>query len=341
LTDFLQGIPSGGEILQGNTNRNTYQNSHAFYAQDSYRITHQLTLNYGLRWDYFGVIAEQNNLLSNFDPANGLRQVGTDGLTSLYHPDYKNFSPRASVAYDLNGKGNTVIRVGFGQFFDVFSQDFFLGQVPYNAATPGSAYNNIGPRPILSNGSVAPQIVAGQPVFSGFGASSNVFAVDQHLPTPYMFNYNLNVQQQLGKAAVLQVGYVGSEGHHLFRFRDINQLVTPTSASLPYPNFGYINYLETSANSVYNSLQAQLRIRDIHGLASTVNYNYSHSIDNASDGTDFEPNASQPNNSYRVDLERGNSNFDVRHRFTWMLDYKLPSPRGQRICVKVRQRLGD
>ena len=68
----------GGSILQGDTNRNTYQNSHAFYVQDSFRVNHQLTLNYGLRWDYFGVIAEQNNLLSNFNPANGvLSQVGT------------------------------------------------------------------------------------------------------------------------------------------------------------------------------------------------------------------------------------------------------------------------
>ena len=85
--------------------------------------------------------------------------------------------------------------------------------------------------------------------------------------------------------------------------------------------------METSANSVYNSLQAQLRIRNLHGIESTVNYNYSHSIDNASDGTDFEPNAAQPNDSYRPDLERGNSNFDVRHRFTWMADYKFPSPK--------------
>jgi len=343
LTDFLQGIPTGGSVLQGDTRRNTYQNSHAFYVQDSYRMTHQLTLNYGLRWDYFGVIAEQNNLFSNFAPASGvLSQVGTNGLNSLYQPDHRNFSPRASLAYDVRGKGNTVIRIGFGQFYDVFSQDFFLGQIPYNAATPGSAYNNIGPKPILSGG-VTNQITAGQPVYTGFGASSNVFAVDQHLPTPYMFNYNLNVQQQLGKAVVLQVGYIGSEGHHLFRFRDINQeqlacqLGVSCTANYPYPNYGYVNYLETSANSVYNSLQTQLRIRSFHGLESTVNYNYSHSIDNASDGTDFEPNAAQPNDSYRVGLERGNSNFDVRHRLTWMSDYKIPGIKGDGKWSKLGQ----
>jgi len=330
LTDFLQGIPSGGgSILQGDTKRNTFQNSHAFYVQDSFRASRQLTFNVGLRWDYFGVITEKDNLFSNFDPATGvLTQVGSNGLSSLYHPDYTNFSPRASIAYDLTGKGTTVIRSGFGLFYDVFSQDFFLGQVPYNASTPGPAYNDIGPKPILSSGSVTSQIVSGQPVYSDFGVSSNLFATDQHLPTPYMLNYNLNLQQQIGSGVVFQIGYVGSEGHHLFRFRDINQRVTPLAPSLPYPDYGYINYLETSANSVYNSLQAQLRIRNLHGFESTVNYNYSHSIDNASDGTDFEPNAAQPNNSYRVDLERSNSNFDVRHRFTWMANYKFPTPKG-------------
>ena len=64
LTDFLQGMPTGGgSILEGDTDRNTYQNSHAFYVQDSYRVTHQFTLNYGLRWDYFGVIAETEQSL--------------------------------------------------------------------------------------------------------------------------------------------------------------------------------------------------------------------------------------------------------------------------------------
>ncbi len=326
LSDFLQGIPSGGGILQGDTNRNTFQNSHAFYAQDSFRISHQLTLNYGLRWDYFGVIGERDKLFSNFDSANGLRQVGTSGLDSLYKPDYKNFSPRLSVAYDLTGKGTTVARAGAGLFYDVFSQDFFLGQVPYNAATPGPAYNDIGPKPILSSAGVATQIIAGQPVYTGFGASPNLFGVDQHVRTPYMFNYNLNMQQQVGKSVVFQIGYVGSEGHRLFRFRDINQRVTPLSASLPFPQYGYINFLETSANSNYNALQTQLRFRNFHGFESTVNYNYSHSIDNASDGTDFEPNAAQPNNSYLPGLERSNSNFDVRHRLTWMASYKFPSP---------------
>ena len=272
LTDFLAGMPSGGSIEEGDTNRDTYQDSHAFYAQDSFRVNRQLTLDYGLRWDYFGVIAEKSNLFSNFNPANGeLSQVGTNGLSSLYQPDYRNFAPRLSVAYDLTGKGSTVIRSGAGLFYDLFSQDFFIGQYPYDAPTIGPAYNDVGPEPILSSGSVASPIVAGQPVFSSFGVSPNLFGVDQHLRTPRMLNYNLNVQHEASKNIVFQVGYVGSEGHHLFRFRDINQTLSRTVVDLPYPQYGFINYLETSANSVYNSLQAQLRIRNLHGFESTVN----------------------------------------------------------------------
>jgi outer membrane receptor protein involved in Fe transport len=343
LSAFLAGIPSSGSIQQGDTNRNTYQDQHALYVQDSFRASQRLTLNYGLRWDYFGVIGENNNLFSNFNPATGvLSQVGTNGLKSLYQPDYRNFAPRVSLAYDLNGKGTTVIRSGGGIFYDVFSQDFFLGQVPYNTSPPGPAYNDIGPKPILSTSAVASPITSGQPVFTGFGASSNLFATAPRMPTPYMYNYNFNVQQQISKPVVLEVGYVGSAGHHLFRFRDINQqmltcqLGVSCTANFPYPDYGYINYLETSANSIYNALQTQLRVHNLHGFESILNYNYSHSIDNASDGTDFEPNAAQPNDSYRVDLERGNSNFDVRHRFTWMANYRLPSPKSTGAWSKLR-----
>src|SRR2546427_10446303 len=114
------------------------------------------------------------------------------------------------------------------------------------------------------------RIHAGQPVFSGF-AASEVFAVDRHVRTPYMENYNLNLERQISNRAVLQVGYVGSAGRKLFRYRDINQ---PTSATIaaqtsicdgcvprPFPSFFYINQIESAANSNYNSLQASLRLR--------------------------------------------------------------------------------
>ena len=362
LQMFLQGIPSGGRAAEGDSHRNTAQNAHAAYIQDSFRVTPRFTFNYGLRWDYFGVIHEAHNQFSNFDSVNGLRQVGTTGLSRLYEPDYKNFAPRVSVAYDLTGQGKTIVRAGAGIFYDVFSQDFFLGQLPFNTFNPGPAYNGIGANPILFTSSVATDangnklpLSSNQPVFpqSGFSAT-DVFAVDRHIRTPYMENYNLNIQQQFSDKIVLQVGYVGSEGHRLFRYRDINQ---PTQAMInshnpqatggccaprpfdngPFPpsppspggtTFFYVNNFESSANSNYNALQASLRIRNMKGFETTINYTYSHSIDNASDGQDFVANATQPNNSYRPDLERGNSNFDVRHRFVWMWNYTFPTWKG-------------
>jgi carboxypeptidase family protein/TonB-dependent receptor-like protein len=347
LSNFLQGIPSGGRNAQGNSRRDTAQNSHGAYVQDSFRWTHKLTLNAGVRWDYFGLIHEKHNLLSNFDPTNGLRLVGTSTLPRLYEPDYNNFAPRASLAYDVTGNGKTIIRAGAGIFYDIFEQDMFLGQLPFNTFNPGPAYNPVGPEPFLFAGSTNP-IVSGQPVFSNF-SQGDVFAIDRHARTPYMGNYNFNLQQQFSNKVALQVGYVGSAGRKLFRYRDINQSTqaeinshNPGSPSgeccapRPFDNlvpplggtFFYVNQIESTAVSNYNSLQTSLRIHGWKGYESTLNYTYSHSIDNSSDAQDFVANATQPNNSYRPDLEKGNSNFDVRHRFVWLSSYEFPKRQG-------------
>jgi hypothetical protein len=160
---------------------------------------------------------------------------------------------------------------------------------------------------------------------------------------------------------------VGSEGHRLLRFRDINQpnqatitatdiafaqattypdpvtgapvpcypgggpgcipsynLASRVYANNPYGAF-YINQEETTANSNYNSLQASLRVSTWRGINSIVNYTWAHSQDNASDSEDFVPNAAQPNDSTRPHAEYGDSNFDVRNRFTWIFGYQLPT----------------
>jgi hypothetical protein len=157
-------------------------------------------------------------------------------------------------------------------------------------------------------------------VFSNFGAT-DVFTVDQHLRNPYVENYNLNIQQQLAGGMVLQVGYVGSAGRHLFRFRDLNQTVG--GGPLPYPDFVYINQFESTAVSNYNGLQTTLRL-DTHGISAALNYTWAHSLDDASDGQDFVPNAAQPDNSYNVKNEWANSNFDIRQHFTGNFVYELP-----------------
>lgn len=343
LSAFLQGTPSKGSQAQGSTGRHTAENSHGLYAQDSFRWTRNLTVNLGVRWDYFGEIKEKNGLFFRFDPANGgstVRVGSPGGPSDLYNHDYNNFAPRLALVYDLTGNGKTVVRAGWGMFYDAFSQDIFQGHVPFNCTfCPGPAYGNTGPGAVQLGSAVA-QIVSGQPVFGGFAADNEFFAADPNIRTPYVQNFNLNVEQSFGKA-VLQVGYVGSKGTKLFRFRDINQ---PSSAQItaadlangiqsfsvprPFANFFYVNQEESSASSNYNSLQTTLRISNWHGLATQANFVWSHSIDTASDSEDFIPNAAQPNNSLAPGLDRGNSNFDIRRRFTWNFTYALPKRNG-------------
>ncbi len=122
FNDFLAGVPDGGHSATGYSNRHTYENNHALYFQDNWRVTQRLTFNYGLRWDYFGVIGEKNNLFSFLNTSTGqLEQVGANGGPSqLYPKDFNNFGPRLSFAYDIFGKGHTVLRAGYGLFYDAF-----------------------------------------------------------------------------------------------------------------------------------------------------------------------------------------------------------------------------
>ena len=327
FNDFLAGTPTGGRSAEGYSGRHTYQNNHAVYFQDNWRVTPRFTFNYGVRWDYYGVIGEENNLLSILNTTTDqLQQVGTSGSpSSLYPKDWHNFAPRVSFAYDVTGKGNAVIRAGYGLFYDAYSQDFFVGQLPFNTFNPGPAYNGIGPAPIgfVFSGGVTPLLNANTPVYTGY-ASSDVFTVSQNLTTPYVQVYNLNIEQQITNGVAFQIGYVGSKGTHLFRYRDINQELP--DGSYPYPDRGYVNQFESSAFSNYNSLQASLKFRTWHNFTSTFNYTWSHSIDNASDGQDYVPNATQPDNSYNPGAEKANSNFDTRQRFQWYWTYHMPSP---------------
>jgi outer membrane receptor protein involved in Fe transport len=344
LDDFIAGnITGGGNQTEGNSRRNTYQNSYAFYLQDNFRLSHRLTLNYGLRWDYYGVIGEKNNLFSILDASDNLVQVGTNGgPSSLYPKDFNNFSPRIGIAYDVFGTGKTVVRAGYGFAYDAFSQDFFAGQIPYTSLNAGPLFNGIGPRPVLYNSApiaslnidpgpcTAPQIPVpntsgcADPIFpsSGFGAS-DVFTVDQRLRTPYVQNFNLNIEQQLAPKTAISIAYVGSAGRKLFRFIDENQ-APPATGIRPLSQYYYVLDFQSSAISNYNSLQTSLKIRDLHGFTSTVNYTYSHSIDTASDGQDYAPFQSQPDNSFNVRNERSNSGFDVRQRLSWLWNYRIP-----------------
>jgi outer membrane receptor protein involved in Fe transport len=354
FADFLDGNPTGFSFQYGgDSNRNTFENSHAIYLQDSYRVSPRLTFNLGLRYDYYGLIQEKHGGFSNIDPATG--NTITVGQGRLYQPDYNNVAPRVSVAWDVTGHQKTVVRAGFGIFYDAYSQDMFEGHLPFNSFyDPGPAYNGLSGPPITFSTTVG-GVLNPNPIFPVYGAPGplpDAFGVDQNIRTPYMGNYNLNLQQQLSRKMTLQIGYVGSQGHKLLRFRDINQ---PTQAQITAADLAcncindgtvprrltgaslfpfYINFMESSANSIYNSLQTSWHVDNWHGITSTLNYNWSHSIDDASDGEDYVPNASQPNDStVPIRFNRGNSNFDVRQRLAWNFIYAVPDDKDSRFKI--------
>jgi hypothetical protein len=345
LEDFLAGNIDGGSSAAGDGTRYSYQNNSGAYLLDSWRMSNRITVNYGVRWDYFGVIGAESKAFSIFDvKKGGLETVGAaGGPSSLYPKDWTNIAPRVSLADDLMGNGKLVLRAGGGIYYDGASQDFFVGNQAYNtnAGEAGPAFNGVGfASPVIST------ITAGTPIFGDYSPSS-VFTVDQKLVTPRYASYNFNIESQVAKKVAVQVGYVGSQGRHLFHFRDLNQFnnvagsldscgngqtISYGQQCFPAYSVGsyvdiplyYVNQIETSASSHYNSAQATLRVQGWRGVTSTLNYTWAHSIDDASDGLDFVPNASMPDNSFNPRGERASSNFDVRHRVQWYWTYNLP-----------------
>jgi hypothetical protein len=336
LADFLAGVPSSGTtLLRGATRRDTFTNNFGFFAQDDWKLTPRLTLNYGLRYEYLGLFKDEGDRLSNFVPGTGtgLVQVGTQGLPDLYKTDRNNFGPRFGFAYDVTGKGRTVLRGAYGFYYDTPSQDFFLLQ---NFQSGGPASPATNPLPSLNVFNSGP--VAFGPNVSIFGNATApttpfaIFAVDLNLRTPYIQNYNLNVQQELRPGMVMQVGYVGSRGTKLFRLRDINQASPGLAATrqsrrpfnAQFPQFSFINYLETSANSNYNAFQTSLKQRLSRGLNFSLDYTFSKSIDDASNGIySGTRGVSFPQNSFNLAAERAVSVFDQRHRFSANFTYDL------------------
>jgi hypothetical protein len=342
LADFLAGVvsTSGTALLRGATRRETFTNNFGFFAQDDWKITQRLTLNLGLRYEYLGVLQEKEDRLSNLLFDRGLVRVGDAGLPNLWKQDYNNFAPRFGFAYDVFGKGKTIVRGAVGMYYDTPSQDYFQLQSFANGG-PGSL--GLNPLPGLGVFNVTFPAAATVPFGPGvsiFGAAtgglptSNIalFATDINQRTPYIFNYNANVQQQLFKNTVLQVSYVGSQGRKLYRVRDINQ-ATPGPAATrqsrrpfnaQFPQYSFINYLEASASSGYNAFQANVRQRLTSGLNLNVAYTLSKSIDDASNGIyGGTRGVSFPQDSYNLKAERSVSSFDVRHRFTFNFVYDL------------------
>jgi hypothetical protein len=320
LENFYLGNIEFAEGNIGNTQRTTYNNGLAFFGQDEFRVRSNLTITYGLRWEYFGPISEKNNLLFNFpgpfSATSQLARVGTDGLSGAYKRDLNNFGPRLAVAW--SPFQNTVVRAGYGIYYDYIPQDLVIANF---TTVAGIATNPEGPQavlPLAFNQGAWAGTPAG-PVFSTVTSGPfPIFATTHNLATPYAGEWNLNIQRQISRGAAIEIGYVGSKGTRLARLYDANQ-------DGINPNFGETDTFATNSSSTYNALQVQARFNNWHHFSGFSAYVFSKSLDGASDGIDFNfATAAFPQNSDDLKAEKGPSTFDAKHRWTTALNYSVP-----------------
>ena len=325
LADFMAGLVSTSTIAVGDPERFVTVNAFNFYFQDAWQLTQRLNVNLGLRYEYFGPLHSDRKDLAVFIPGKGLLIQG-NGLDSVFPPDKNNWAPRIGFSYQATEHGDLVLRGGLGVFYDQINMNPFLDFRPPITAAQGIQGNPIGAAPVstYSRSAYNWQTVqtGGQSIFPGVTVCSdplctgkpgfNVFGVNQNFRAPYFYNYNLQVEKGLGKAAVMQVGYVGSQGRKLNIMTNINQ-------NGAFPNFGSILQLNSIGTSNYNALQTSLRIRSWHGLTSQFGYTWAHTLDEISEYRAVI--ADDPNN---IKLDYGNGDYDTRHLFTTSLTYEIP-----------------
>jgi hypothetical protein len=261
LEDFFAGIPAQGALLTGNALLKTTWKHSAGYVQDDWNINPRLTLNLGLRYEYHSPISAANNLFGSFSPTLGMVQQGQPGFDTTWKPDRKDFSPRVGFAWDVTGRGTTVVRGGASVIYSSFVLLTFLGEfglqnngatspaaVPTGAnlvvngvTTPGNGTIKLGTVSfgpgqlcwdpatcsIPSQGTAFPNPSGAAPrCGSGQGtdpAPCSIMGVDPNLRSPFITNWNLSVQHAFSTNLALEVAYVGNHGSDLVGFKDINQ----------------------------------------------------------------------------------------------------------------------
>lgn len=332
LADFLSGYVASSSIVEGDPTRRVTSNGVSLFAQDHYQATRRLNLTFGLRYDFNQPIHNNSHDLSAFDPAAGL-QVAGSGIHYLYPANKLNLAPNVGFALRPFNSSSTSIRGSLGLTFDTVNASAFLDDSNiYNGGPYGAQYNPAGNnqvQTITKAGYTLP--TDGSAIFPTASASGpyNLFSVSQHFKTPRLFNYSLNVQHALGRAAVAEVGYVGSLGRHLLLLNDINQAALGSeyyaedyNTTRPYhaafPQYNVINELDSSGTSNYNSLQATLKTNSWHGLTSQFAYTWAHTLD-------YGSFLILPQNSFDRKGEYGNSDFDQRHNLTAYLIYDVPA----------------
>ncbi len=338
LADLLLGLPSVTGVAQLDNPQHLRAETWAFFAQDSFRVRPDLTITAGLRYEYTSPPVDIGDRANLYDPATGtLVPVGTGGVPrSGYKSDANNFAPRVGIAWSP-GRGDTVVRAGYGVYFDqsalapaeglyfnapYFDFRLFFTLPPQPPVFPGYTLTLTDPFPINSFPITLP-------------ASALNFQRD--LSMPYSQHWNLTVQRRLGATRSMEIGYVGTRGTHLITARDINQPAPATAFPnfRPNPQFDDITSVESRASSIYHALQARFQQRLWCGVTVLSSYTWSKSIDDASGFFASSADPNFPQDSNNTAAERSLSNFDTRQRFTLGYTYDIPlGPLAARQWVK-------
>jgi hypothetical protein len=310
LEDFLAGFPSTANIQLGSPQRHLTTWEYAGSVQDDWRMTPKVTVNLGLRYDYITPLRESNDLLGNFDPTLGLLQVGKQ-ISSPYNGDHKDFGPRIGVAWDITGKGTTVVRAGASVIFDSQLPMFVFSNISGNAqngttgglitvptgaqivvngtTTPGTgsiavssvtipasslalSWQNNGP-----NNTIFPS--SSTPIQCGDGVGSdpspcNVSGMDRNFRNPYVVNWTLGIQHAFTPNLSLDVAYVGNHGARLPGMLDINQPIPVhgSTTAAPGPLSAQYPYLG------FIDMLSNLYVSNYNGLQTTLTERTSHGL---------------------------------------------------------------
>jgi hypothetical protein len=326
LADLLLGLPAltGGARVDNHQHLRT--ESYNFYVHDNYRVSPTLTFSAGLRYEYNSPAVDVTDRANLYDPTTkSLVRVGTNGMPrSGYSSDKNNWAPRIGVAWTPSRLHNTVVRAGYGVFYDQSALASSEGLYFNSPFFDFNLFFSLPGLPLTLNDPF--------PAFFPLPLPDTALAFQRDLRTPYMQHWNLSVQQQLGNNRILEVAYVGSKGTKLITARDINQPRPNPAPVNPRPvlQFDDINLIESRANSNYNSLQVKLQQRFDSGLSLLSSYTWARSIDDASNFFSSAGDPNFPQDSLDARAERGRSNFDVRHRLSVGYSYDLPFGKGRR-----------
>ena len=318
LADMLLGLPitTGGARLDNPQKLRT--DSYNVFVHDTVQVTSNLTFSAGLRYEVNVPPVDADDRANIFDTDTGsLVPVGTSGIPrGGYETDKNNVAPRFGAAWSTD-EGHTVVRGGYGVYYDqsalapgeglYFNQPFFdfnlFFPLPSRLLTLSDPFPDDFPLP--------------------FPPSALTFQRD--LRTPYLHQWNVGVQRELGRGRTVEVGYVGSRGRNLIRGRDINQ-AEPSQMPVnlrPNPFFADIISVESQARSAYDAIQVQFNGRMTRGSVLAA-YTLAESKDDASGFFSSTGDPNFPQDSNNPGAEFGRSGFDMRHRFTLSFSYELP-----------------